>query len=312
MNTNLQTILGSGGVIGIPLAKELSKFTTKIRLVSRNPKKVNPDDELFAADLTDETQVDKAVQGSEVVYLTVGFEYSLKVWKEKWPKVMSNVIGACKKHHAKLVFFDNIYMYNPDFLNGMTEETPIKPPSKKGEIRAFILNMILKAMKTGELTALIARAADFIGPKNSLLSEMVYKDLKNGKKATWLADASKIHNFTFTIDAAHATALLGNTPEAFGQTWHLPTDRSLLTAKDWIEMFAKELKVEPKISVMPVWLLGILGIFVPILKEFKEMAYQYDRDYLFDSSKFEKRFGFKPATPQEAVRQTIKMIDSKK
>ena len=312
MNNNLQTILGSGGVIGTQLAKELSKFTTKIRLVSRNPKKVNPDDELFTADLTDETQVDKAVQGSEVVYLTVGFEYSLKVWKEKWPKVMSNVIGACKKHHAKLVFFDNIYMYNPDFLNGMTEETPIKPPSKKGEIRAFILNMILKAMKTGELTALIARAADFIGPKNSLLSEMVYKDLKNGKKATWLADASKIHNFTFTIDAAHATALLGNTPEAFGQTWHLPTDRSLLTAKDWIEMFAKELKVEPKISVMPVWLLGILGIFVPILKEFKEMAYQYDRDYLFDSSKFEKRFGFKPATPQEAVRQTIKMIDSKK
>jgi nucleoside-diphosphate-sugar epimerase len=77
-------------------------------------------------------------------------------------------------------------------------------------------------------------------------------------------------------------------------------------------MFAKELKVERKISVMPVWLLGILGIFVPILKEFKEMAYQYDRDYLFDSSKFEKRFGFKPATPQEAVRQTIKMIDSKK
>jgi len=211
-----------------------------------------------------------------------------------------------------LVFFDNIYMYNPDFLNGMTEETPIKPPSKKGEIRAFILNMILQAMKTGELTALIARAADFIGPKNSLLSEMVYKDLKNGKKATWLADTSKIHNFTFTNDAAHATALLGNSPEAYGQTWHLPTDRSPLTAKDWIEMFAKELKVEPKISVMPVWLLGILGIFVPILKEFKEMAYQYDRDYLFDSSKFEKRFGFKPVTPQEAVRQTIKMIDSKK
>lgn len=312
MNTNLQTILGSGGVIGTPLAKELSKFTTKIRLVSRNPEKVNPDDELFAADLTDASQVEKAVQGSEVVYLTVGFEYKLKVWQEKWPKVMSNVIGACKKHHAKLVFFDNIYMYDPDFLIGMTEETPVKPPSKKGEIRASILNMLLEAMKTGELIALIARSADFIGPKNSMLSEMVYKDLKIGKKATWLADTSKIHNFTFTNDAARATALLGNTPDSFGQTWHLPTDRTPLTGKDWIDMFAKELKVGSKISVMPVWMLGILGIFVPILKEFKEMAYQYDRDYLFDSSKFEKRFGFKPATPQEAVRQTIKMLDSVK
>lgn len=308
MNTNLQTILGSGGVIGIPLAKELSKFTNKIRLVSRNPKKVNPDDELFAADLTESTQVDKAVQGSEIVYLTVGFEYNLKVWKEKWPKVMNNVIDACKKHHAKLVFFDNIYMYDPDFLNGMTEETPVKPPSKKGEVRAFILNMLLEAMKTGEITALIARAADFIGPKNSLLSEMVYKDLKNGKKATWLADTVKIHNFTFTNDAACATALLGNTPEAFGQTWHLPTDRSPVTGKDWIDMFAKELKVKSKVSVMPVWMLGILGIFVPILKEFKEMAYQYDRDYLFDSSKFENKFGFKPTPPKESVHLTIVML----
>jgi nucleoside-diphosphate-sugar epimerase len=308
MNTNLQTILGSGGVIGTPLAKELSKFTTRIRLVSRNPKKVNPDDELFAADLTESTQVDKAVQGSEIVYLTVGFEYNLKVWKEKWPKVMNNVIGACKKHHAKLVFFDNIYMYDPDFLNGMTEETPVKPPSKKGEVRAFILNMLLEAMKTGEITALIARAADFIGPKNSLLSEMVYKDLKNGKKATWLADTVKIHNFTFTNDAACATALLGNTHEAYGQTWHLPTDRSPVTGKDWIDMFAKELKVKSKVSVMPVWMLGILGIFVPILKEFKEMAYQYDRDYLFDSSKFENKFGFKPTPPKESVHLTIVML----
>ena len=34
-----QTILGSGGTIGIELAKELSHFTNNIQLVSRNPKK---------------------------------------------------------------------------------------------------------------------------------------------------------------------------------------------------------------------------------------------------------------------------------
>jgi nucleoside-diphosphate-sugar epimerase len=70
------------------------------------------------------------------------------------------------------------------------------------------------------------------------------------------------------------------------------------------------MKAKNKISVMPVWMLGILGIFIPILKEFIEMAYQYDRDYLFDSAKFEKRFGFKPTSPEEAVRQTVKMFES--
>ncbi len=37
----MQTILGAGGSIGIELAKALPKYTTDIRLVGRNPKKVN-------------------------------------------------------------------------------------------------------------------------------------------------------------------------------------------------------------------------------------------------------------------------------
>lgn len=45
----MQTILGAGGDIGTPLAKELRRYTDKVRLVARNPKKVNQDDELFAA-----------------------------------------------------------------------------------------------------------------------------------------------------------------------------------------------------------------------------------------------------------------------
>ena len=44
----MQTILGSGGTIGIPLARELKNYTDHIRLVSRNPKKINEEDELVS------------------------------------------------------------------------------------------------------------------------------------------------------------------------------------------------------------------------------------------------------------------------
>jgi putative NADH-flavin reductase len=107
----MQIILGSGGAIGIPLAKELKKFTNKIRLVSRNPKKVNDSDELFTADVNDLNQIDKAIAGSEVVYITIGFEYKLSVWQRTWPSFMEAVIQACKKHNTKLVFFDNVYLF---------------------------------------------------------------------------------------------------------------------------------------------------------------------------------------------------------
>ncbi len=49
-SAGLQTILGANGTIGVPLAKELSAYTDRIRLVSRNPKKVNATDEIFPAD----------------------------------------------------------------------------------------------------------------------------------------------------------------------------------------------------------------------------------------------------------------------
>ncbi|MGB5273724.1 MAG: NAD-dependent dehydratase, partial [Flavobacteriaceae bacterium] len=61
-----QTILGAGGAIGMELAKALTRYTTDIRLVSRNPKKVNPTDELLPADLLDAEAVRLAVKGSSI------------------------------------------------------------------------------------------------------------------------------------------------------------------------------------------------------------------------------------------------------
>src|SRR5512138_757023 len=101
----MQTILGANGTIGTILARELRNYTNRIRLVSRHPKRVNDNDELFPADLLEQGMVDKAVEGSDVVYLVVGLEYSYKVWKEKWPVLMRSVIDACIKHKSRLVFF---------------------------------------------------------------------------------------------------------------------------------------------------------------------------------------------------------------
>ena len=304
----MQTILGAGGAIGADLAKELPKYTDKIRLVSRNPIKVNETDELFRADLSDPSTVDKAIEGSEVVYLVVGFDYNINVWRKTWPALVRSVIDACKKHKAKLVFFDNVYMYDRDYISHMTENTTIRPTSKKGDVRAQIAKMIMDEVYKRELTALIARSADFCGAKNNILVEVVYKNYIKGKKANWIADANKKHSLTFTEDAARGTAMLGNTPDSFNQVWHLPTIKPPLTGKEWIELMAAEMKVKPGISVLPVWMMSVLGVFMPIMKELGEMAYQYNRDYYFDSSKFEQRFNYVPVSAPEAIRLTVQRL----
>lgn len=309
----MQTVLGSGGAIGIPLAKELNKFTNKIRLVSRNPKKVNDTDELYPVDLNDLSQIDKSIAGSEVVYVVIGFEYKLTVWQKIWPAFMNAVINACKVHNAKLVFFDNVYMYDKSTIPHMTETSLIHAPSKKGEVRQQLHEMIMNEVDKNALTALIARSADFYGPdnKNSALNMMVIDNFMKGKKAQAFGNINKIHTYTYTPDAAKATALLGNTDDAYNQVWHVPTTKEKLSNLQWIHLIANELKVESKIQTIPVWLIKILGLFIPIMKEFPEMIYQYEQDYFFDSTKFEKRFGTTATAPKEGIRILIENLKTK-
>jgi nucleoside-diphosphate-sugar epimerase len=294
--------------VGIELARALKVYTGEIRLVSRNPREVNPGDHLFQADLTNPSEVLKAVEGSEIVYLTAGLKYDTKVWQTTWPGIMKNVIDACKNHNARLVFFDNIYSYDPDYLGSMTEETPIRPVSKKGAVRAKLVRMIKDEGERGNLQAIIARSADFYGPSiknSSVLTETVFKNLSQGKKAIWMGPVQYRHSFTYIPDAGGATALLGNSVDVYNQVWHLPTAPNPLTGKEWIGSIAHEMGIEPEFRVIPKFMVRILGLFIPVMKEMVEMMYQFDRDYVFDSSKFEKRFGFKPTPYLEGIRNFV-------
>ncbi len=306
----VQTILGSGGSIGVPLARELKNYTDKIRLVSRNPKKVNDSDELFPSDLNDPGQIDKAIAGSSVVYVTIGFLYNLKVWQKTWPPFMQEVIRSCIKHNAKLVFFDNVYVYARTSIPLMTEDSQILPPSEKGKIRKILHEMILNEVEKKNLTALIVRSADFYGPenKNSPLTIMVAENFLKGKKAQVFGNPDKIHTYTYTPDAANATAILGNTADAFNQVWHVPTTKKKFTTLEWIELVAKELNTEVRVQKVPSVMLHLLGIFVPIMREFPEMLYQYEQDYIFDSSKFEKRFGKEATPPEEGIKRLVESL----
>jgi nucleoside-diphosphate-sugar epimerase len=305
----MQTVLGSTGIIGKELAKALPKYTNKIRLVSRNPKKVNESDELFKANLLNSDETMKAVEGSEVVYLTVGLEYDINVWRTQWPTLMKNVIDACKKNNSKFVFFDNVYSYGR--VNGwMTEETPIKPDSEKGKVRSELSEMIMNDVKRGNLKAIITKAADFYGPETplSFTNIMVFENFKKGKKAQWFIDVNKKHSFTYTPDAGKGTAILGNIDSAYNQIWHLPTNKNVLTGKEFIELAAKAMGVKPEYMVVKKWMVKMLGMFNKVVKESIEMLYQNDSDYLFDSTNFEKTFNYKPIGYEEGIIHTAKSI----
>jgi nucleoside-diphosphate-sugar epimerase len=303
----MQTILGANGVIARELSKNLITYTADIRQVSRNPKRVNHTDQLFSADLLDYAQVEKAVAGSEVVYLLAGLVYNAKVWQEQWPIVMRNVLDACKRHNSKLVFFDNVYAYG--HVRGvMTEETPFNPNSKKGEVRARIATMLLDEVKAKNLDAMIVRGADFYGPDAllSLTCQSVTMKLKSASTPQWIGNPKAIHTFTYTPDAGKTVAILGNSPSAYNQTWHALTSKEKITGEEYVKIACEIMKMPYKLQALPGWGVTVLGLFIPVLREFKEMMYQFESDYIFDSTKFEKAF-HQNATPyKEGIAETLK------
>ncbi len=307
MPASIHTILGANGAIANALAGELTARQWPVRLVSRHPKAF-PGTTVFAADMTDPAQALEAIRGSGIVYCCIGLPYNYTIWRQQWPRIIENIIAACQTTQARLIFFDNVYMYGE--VNGpMTEETPYNPSSRKGDLRARIATQIMSEVRKGNITASIARAADFYGPgaeTTSVPSFLVFQRFRKGQRAQWLVNAKVRHSFTYVPDAAKALAKMAADENSWNQVWHLPTAAQPPTGEDFIEMAAAACQKPDQYSILGKWMVGLGGLFDRTTRELYEMLYQYESEYLFDSTKFEAAYSFRPTPYDEGIRATAK------
>lgn len=288
----MQTILGASGQIGRELALSLKRdFTDDIRLVSRNPRKVNETDQLHRADLLDAEETMRAVEGSDIVYLTAGLPMDTKLWVEQWPVMIGNVIDVCAAQGARLVFFDNTYMY-PQTDEPQTESMRFQPYGEKGRVRAASASAVRAAMEQERLSSVICRAPEFYGPgkTQSITNSAILEPLRAGKSARVFLRDDTLRSLIFTPDASRAMALIGNTPDAYGQTWHLPCDDDRLTYRQLILLAAGIFGTEPRYTVLRAWQLQLAGLFNKTVKGAAELLPRYAVDNIFVSDTFKARF----------------------
>jgi len=302
----MQTILGANGQIATELARELARnYTTDLRLVSRSPRKVNDGDKLLAANLLDAKQTRHATQGSRIVYFTAGLPPDTALWEAQFPTMLKNALDASKAAGAAFAYFDNTYMY-PQDARMLTEEAPFTPVGRKGKVRALMAEMVLEEMARGDIPVLIGRAPEFYGPgkTQSFTNALVIDKLQAGKKPRVPVRDDTRRTLIWTPDASRALAVLGNTPDAFGQTWHLPCDDDRPTYKEFVAMAAKVWGREPSYSVIGKWMLTAAGLFSKQVREIQELLPRYEHDNLFDSTKFKRRFpAFEVTTYRHGLEQ---------
>ncbi|MGY4539329.1 nucleoside-diphosphate-sugar epimerase [Mucilaginibacter sp. UYNi724] len=305
----MHTILGAGGPVANALTQELLNHDENVRLVSRRPVDINGNNLTWRkADLLDYKQVQEAAQGSTIIYLCAGLVYDAEIWREQWPIIIQNVINVTKENNARLIFFDNVYMYG--LVNGpMKEDTPYNPISEKGKIRAAIADTIMNEVKAGTLNATIARAPDFYGTTstNAFLDMMVLSKYAKKQTAQWMGDPNNLHSFIYIPDAGRAMYLLGQHPESDNQIWPLPTSQ-VMKGQQFLELAARVYGVKPKFMRVRKFMLWILGLFDKLIAGTVEMYYQSDHDYIFDSGKFEKAFNFKPTSYEDGISEVARTI----
>lgn len=288
----MQTILGASGQIARELTRELKRaYTDDIRLVSRHPQKVHASDITVAANLLDAQQTQVAINGSDTVYFTAGLPPDSALWERQFPTMLDNALEATRKAGARFVYFDNTYMY-PQSDVPQTEETRFAPRGRKGNVRALMANRVLAEMQRGDIPVLIGRAPEFYGPERtqSFTNTLIIDRLKQHKRPRVPVRDDTLRTLIWTPDASRALALLGNTPEAYGQTWHLPCCDERLRYQQFVTLACDIFGQKADYAVLGELAFAATALFSQGAREMRELLPRYDVDNLFDSTKFKRHF----------------------
>jgi len=283
-------ILGGNGITGRETARALLERGETVTSVGRRASTIKGVRSIVG-DLLNASDVSGALIGANVAYLTVGIAFSTRAWAQQWPVILGNSIDAAIANTTHLIYLDNVYAYGK--VDGpMTEQSPVSPDSKKGQIRADALVTLATAAATRGLQYTVARSADFYGPgaTTSVFNSFAIDKIAAGHMGTWLYDVDQPHSLTYTPDIGDALAILGTAPRASGAVWHLPTSPAL-TGREYIRL-ATGGDAQPKIMTKGAMRIG--GLFIRDAREALELSYQNTEPYLFDSSAFEAKFGVAP------------------
>ncbi|MBK8046650.1 MAG: hypothetical protein IPK16_05680 [Anaerolineales bacterium] len=74
---------------------------------------------------------------------------------------------------------------------------------------------------------------------------------------------------------------------------------SAMSTREIVKLFEAEMGQPIKTRVVSKFMVSMIGLFVPIVREMKELAYEFEEPYVVDDSQFRAAFG-DTATPLPA------------
>lgn len=245
-------------------------------------------------------------------------------WLTKLPVIQRNAIAAALASKARLICADNLYAYAAPVSGPLTEQSEEIPPSKKGELRKDMLNLMRSAQREHGLQWATVQGSQYFGPgagSQSVFGSWFIDPVLQNKPVRFVGNPTLCHAWAFAPDFGRALALLALTDrhELLDRSWILPhvTD---LAAMDLASALFNELdkqnllppEATRKTSAVPAWLLRVLGWFNPVVKAREEMLYQFNMPFQASGAQFTKATGIVATPLNIALEQTVAFWKSTK
>ncbi len=246
------------------------------------------------ADLNDPTAARAALADATIVFTTAQPEYHR--WVQDFAPLQASIVQAAIAADTPLIVVENMYGYGPHD-GPLTEDTPMRPTTRKGTVRAELWRALRAAAADDGLQMAVVRASDFVGHgiEGSAYGTRFFDPLRAGKSAQTVGDVEALHSVTFVPDLAESLVRVAEDDTAWGRPWHAPCAPAV-TQRELAEIAASTIGRTGTAKSVPKPVLRAIGLFVKPIRETVEMLYEFDRDFVVDSSAFTARFGFE-ATP---------------
>jgi nucleoside-diphosphate-sugar epimerase len=300
-------VIGAGPV-GLAIAAQLVEEGYEPTMVTRSGSAAGGTKSTMA-DITVPAAALAAVRGASVVFQCAQPAYHR--WTEEFPQLQAAVLDACAAVGAPLIATENSYGYG--FVEGpITDGMPMNPNTRKGRVRAEMWDSLADAHRSGRAQTAAVRASDFFGPgvEGSAFGDRFFDAIVAGKKAELLGDPDAAHSITYVPDLARAMIAVAADPASWGGAWHAPTAPAI-TQREIVEVAAAAAGTEPIVRVVKPWQLWALGIVVKPVREMIEMRYEFEHDYVVDSTAFEQRFGITPTPLTESLAETVRWFSTR-
>ncbi|MGW6984654.1 NAD-dependent epimerase/dehydratase family protein [Streptomyces sp. NPDC054932] len=293
------------GPAGAATARLLAEQGHTVRVVTRSGRSPEPGIEHVALDATDAGRLTEAARGAAALHGCAAPPYHR--WTAQWPPLASSLCAAAEATGAVLVMLGNLYGYGP-VTGPMTEELPLAATGPKGRVRAAVWEQARKLHEQGRIRAVEVRASDFFGPgvtEGGHLAARVVPPLLRGKPVTTLGDPDAPHSWTYLPDVARALAEVAGEERAWGRAWHVPTERPQ-SVRQMVDRLAARAGTGPvAVRRLPSAVVGAASLFSPLIRELKEIRYQFDRPFVVDSSAYEAAFAVAATPVDEQIEATV-------